>query len=178
MLYKKSLEDSISIAQCLLCVSRAGEFLYVMAILFYALSISINRVIRSEISEDNTAKRKADDSAVPMYTATASTSTAPPDYKEKSGSTSSQQAAADAAPEQQKMAPKPKVYRSESPTSSEFGCPAGGYDENTDGEQVPLHPGRRKSLGALLWEKMPVFVITAIVVLVAIILRLLSPLYT
>ena len=161
-----------------------------IAILLYALSISIDRVIRRETAEDNSAKQKVDDTAVPMYTVPTTQTQLPPDYKDitkvesyqdanairKSDVGLSRLAAAQDSKGPQSTMKTPNVYRSGSPTGSQINCPT-GVIEDTEEELVPLHPGRKKSVGALLWEKTPFFVIVAIVVLLAIIIRAFSPLY-
>ena len=162
--------------------------MYVIAILLYALSISIDRVIRREIAEDNTAKQKVDDTAVPMYTVPTTQTQLPPDYKDIPKVASNQDANAvrksgvgestsvQDSKEPQGKSQTPNVNRSESPTGSQIGCPAGVIGDSEE-ELVPLHPGRRKSAKALIWEKTPFFVIVAIVVLLAIVIRAFSPLY-
>ena len=164
--------------------------MYVIAILLYALSISIDRVIRREFAEDNTAKLKVDDSALPMYTAPSTQTKLPFDGGEAAKAASSHEAATvrksneelsagvhdSKNPEDKKKPPNALPSRSVSPTCSQVGCAEGIVGEKEE-ELVPLHPGRRKSVGALLWEKTPFFVIVAVVVLLAIIIHAFSPLY-
>ena len=160
--------------------------MYVIAILLYALSISIDRVIRREVAEDNSAKLKVGDTVVPMYTVPTTQTKLPSDDDAIAKAAPSQEAItirksdvelnAAKNPEGKMKMPNAYSSRSGSPTCSQIGC-TDSVVEDKEEELVPLHPGKRKSVGALMWEKTPFFVIVAIVVLLAIIIHAFSPLY-
>ena len=168
----------------------SGEFLFVIAILVYAFSISIDRVIRREVAEDNPVKMKVDDTAVPMYTVTTTQTKLHSDDEEIAKCASSQSATAirksdvelstavqDAKnPEGKMKTPNAYTSRSGSPTCPQIGCTESVVEDKEE-ELLPLHPGKKKSVGALILEKTPLFVIVAIVVLLAIIIHALSRLY-
>lgn len=162
----------------------SGELVYVVAILLYALSINIDRVIKHEIAEDNYTKQKAvNDTSVPMYTVPTVQTQRPPDYKDVAEDVSQEastfrksEVTLTGSQDRQMMTKSENAHRRGSTTGSQIGCPTSEVEETVD-EHSPLHRGRGKTVGALLWEKMPFFVIVAVVVLLAIIIRAFAPLY-